>query len=367
MSVPVLLTHRAGWGGAEITLLDLIQALEPEKWSVTTAAPPGRFADRFIAMGRPVEIEKFPSWRKGRDLFRNWICSRTMSRLAARLTAKLVIAGDIRTVPYATKAAQANRCPCLAFVQDSTIKERHIKAYRLHHADMTLCPSKRQEEVVVAGGVDPSRVRILYPGIDTKRFFPGVDGSKYRQQWALREDAAIIGCAGSISRLKGQDILLEAALPLIEQNASIQVVLVGSGPESFIDRLKERSGSFIDSGQVRFTGWDENMPAAFAAMDIVVIPSQSESFSRVTAEAMAMGKPVITTQTGAAEALTDNERCGLITPINDTTMLRKKIQYLLDNPGLRHRMAENASIRMEESFSLRQSQLVFNEIITSLC
>ncbi|MFH1741833.1 MAG: glycosyltransferase family 4 protein [bacterium] len=367
MNLPLLLTHRAGWGGAELTLLDLFDGLPREEWHVSAAVSPGIFSDRLAVLGADVQRVDFPAWRKGRDLFRNWLCLRAMSRLASSVSARLVIAGDIRTVPYAVRAAEKNNCPCLAFIQDPAIKERHIKAYRVHRADRVICPSKQHLRLVRSGGVKDDRSLLMPVGIDTERFHPGVDGSQMRHEWMLRDDAVIVGCAGSISRLKGQDILLEAILPILEEDRRVQLVFVGSGQQGFIEDLKNQAGTFLESGQIRFVEWQEDIPAVLAAMDVIVVPSRSESFSRATAEAMASGKPVVATQTGAIEELLDCNQCGLSVPVENPQALREALRALLSNPDLRTRLGNAGAERIRQSFALRDMQRSFREIVQSLC
>ena len=290
-----------------------------------------------------------------------------MSRLASRIKPGLVIAGDIRSVPFAVRAAKRSHCPCLVLLQDSTIKVRHIKAYRVHRADCVLCPSQDMLELARSGGVGNERSLFFPLGIDTERFNPSVEGSHIRAQWTTKSDAILVGCIGSISQLKGQDILFDAILPILEKDRRIQLVIVGSGRDEFIEELSVRARSFLESGQIRFVGWREDIPAVLAALDVVVMASRSELFPRAPTEAMAAGKPVIATKTGAIEKLFDNDRCGLSVPVEDVSALRKALIRVLDDPDLRRRLGMAGAERIQQSFPMRNVQRAFQEIIQSLC
>lgn len=367
MSLRILLIHRARWGGAEQTLLDLIDGLPRDEYKVVAAAPPGRFSDRLAAKGIDVELVHFPSWRKVRDALRNWLCLRAMGRLASNLQTQLVIAGDIRTVPYAIEAARRSHCPCLAFIQDGTIQKRHVRAYRVHRADKVLCPSARLLERVQLGGVESERSLLMPVGIDTERFQPAAQSSPLRNEWETEGGAILVGCVGSLSHLKGQDLLLEAILPVMEKDTRVHLILIGSGRKEFIQELETRAQPLIESGRVRFTGWQEDIPAVHEALDIVVVSSRAESFSRVAAEAMAMGKPVIASKTGAVEELFDHDRCGLSVPVEDPLALRKALVRVLGDPDLRQRLGRAGLERVQQSFSLRESRKRFQKIVQSLC
>jgi glycosyltransferase involved in cell wall biosynthesis len=217
------------------------------------------------------------------------------------------------------------------------------------------------------GGVESERSLLLPVGIDTERFHTAPQGLSLRKEWETESGAILVGCVGSISHLKGQDILVEAILPVLERDRRVRLVFVGSGPDRLLRELKSKTHTFVESGQVRFEGWHEDIPAAFAALDIVVVPSRAESFSRVAAEAMAMGKPVVASRTGAVEELFDHDRCGLSVPVGDTSALREALIRILADVDLRQRLGQDAMERIRESFSLHESQKTFRKIVRFLC
>ncbi len=367
MNPRLLIIHRARWGGAEKTLLDWIEGLTRDGWPLTVAAPEGRFLARVKAWDIPVEPVDFSAWRKPRDYFKNRNHKQRISNLAASTNANLIIAGDFRTAPFAVAAAKNNRIPCLSMVQDGTIQRRHVRAYRLHRADLVVCPSYPLLHRIRHGGVDRERSILLPVGIDTKRFHPASEGSAFREEWKISHDAILIGCVGSISHLKGQDLLLEAASPLLERNPCLQIVFVGTGQEEFANKLKNQYPSYVENGRIRFAGWREDIPSVLAAFDIVVVPSRAESFSRATAEAMSVGKPVIATQTGAVEELIGYNEYGLTVPVDDVSSLREVLRELSDEPGMRKELGKAATARIHNSFSLARSLEILQDVLLGLC
>jgi len=367
MKPRILLIHRAGWGGAEKTLLDFIEGLIRQDWPVVVAAPPGRFLERAEASKAQVEPVEFPAWRKARDYFKNRSCRRRTGGLATATKAAAVVAGDIRTVPFAVAAAEANNVPCLAMVQDGTIKERHVKAYQLHRADRVVCPSYPLLNRIRRGGIQKERSMLLPVGIDTTHFHPLSDGSRFRDEWRISEDALLLGCVGSISRLKGQDLLLEAAAPLLDEWQRVQIVFVGLGREEYINELKHGYEPLIENGRIRFAGWREDIPSVLAAFDIVVVPSRAESFSRAAAEAMALGKPVVATRTGAVEELMGNDEYGLTVEVENVISLREALKRLIRDTELRKQLGRAAFARVRDSFSLSRSVEIFESVLRGLC
>jgi glycosyltransferase involved in cell wall biosynthesis len=81
---------------------------------------------------------------------------------------------------------------------------------------------------------------------------------------------------------------------------------------------------------VMIAGHVEDMPTAYAAADIIVSAStQAESFGRVTAEASAMGRPVIATDHGGARETVLPGASGLLTPPGDSAALAEALRQLI--------------------------------------
>src|SRR5918992_2562417 len=155
---------------------------------------------------------------------------------------------------------------------------------------------------------------------------------------------------GRLVAYKGLDILLRA----LEQVPDLRLDIVGSGPEG--PRLKTMARALAITDRVRWYGEypDDDLPRRMADADFLVLPSVTvqEMFGLVVLEAMAAGRPVITTAVpSAVREVNVPGETGLEVPLRDVPALARALETLSRNPGLRKRMGEAGRRRVLERFT----------------
>jgi len=158
---------------------------------------------------------------------------------------------------------------------------------------------------------------------------------------------------GHLRYYKGLDYLLRAMAEL----RGARLAIVGSGPEEKSLRGLARKLNIAD--RVEFAGEvaDEALPAYFAACDILVLPSseRSEAFGVVQLEAMAAGKPVVSTELGTGTSFVNvNNETGFVVPARDHRALADALARLIADPGLRARMGAAGRVRVQREFTLEK-------------
>lgn len=170
---------------------------------------------------------------------------------------------------------------------------------------------------------------------------------------ALKSEAQqgrLVLFVGRLVPYKGVDVLLRAVA-----GVNAHLVVVGEGPS----RVQlERLASALDlSDRVRFTGnaSEAELTALYNACDLLVLPSvtQAEAFGMVQLEAMACGKPVISTDlpTGVPWVNQDGIT-GLVVPPGDVSALAAAMRSLVEDPDRRARMGAAGRRRVETEFSV---------------
>jgi glycosyltransferase involved in cell wall biosynthesis len=183
--------------------------------------------------------------------------------------------------------------------------------------------------------------------------------AEFRQKYDIAQSKLVIGCVGRIKFVrKGQEFLIRAAAMLRDRNMDFTVVIAGTpspGSEDHLPRLRTLVEKLDLEKRVIFTGELADTRPAYAAFDIVVLPSaQAEPFGGVVMEAMCMAKPVIATAVGGSlDQVVDGET-GYLVPPADPEALAKKILILLEDSDLRRRMGEAGLERIRRNFELRQ-------------
>lgn len=194
-----------------------------------------------------------------------------------------------------------------------------------------LAPSETLRERFLAHGLRPEQVTLARQGIDHAPF----EGLERTPGERLR-----LGFLGSLMVSKGPDLLLEAFADLPPGAASL--VLHGAySPYHGDDRYRGRLEPLLATPGVRWSGplAHEAVPAALAALDVVVVPSiWIENAPFVIKEAFLAGAPVVASDLGGMAEHVEHERSGLLFPPGDVAALRRTLIRLVEEPGLVDRL-----------------------------
>jgi D-inositol-3-phosphate glycosyltransferase len=201
---------------------------------------------------------------------------------------------------------------------------------------------------------DIDHVRVIPPGVDTSRFYP-IPRDEAKEFVGIDPDDTMILFVGRLEPLKGIDTLLRAIAQLraegeIEPDCQCLVVIGGDGesdtgePGSEVERLKSIRRDLGMEDLVAFIGSrdQDTLPYYYSAAEVVVVPSQYESFGLVALEAMACGRPVVASETGGLAFLVKDGETGFHVPAADHAALAEKLHLLMQSPDLRRRFGENA-------------------------
>ena len=195
------------------------------------------------------------------------------------------------------------------------------------------------------------KCRVIPFGIDLKRFAPNSETAEQVAaiRRAYRTPTALF--IGKFRYYKGLYVLLEAM-----KTVQGSLLLIGIGP---MERDLKRKVAADDDlkEKVFFLGEvsDEDVVNHLHACDVFVFPSifRSEAFGIVLLEAMACGKPLISTELGTGTSFVNqHQETGLVVPPNDIKALAGAINYLFVNPEVRGRFGKAARERVEKYFCL---------------
>lgn len=147
----------------------------------------------------------------------------------------------------------------------------------------------------------------------------------------------IITCAGRVRKAKGQQILLEAVTPILKDFPDWALVIVGKVDKpAFLDELKSIVNNNLVDEQVYFLSETPEIISIYQASHTVVVPSFTEGFSLVCAEAMACGCNVIATDNvGIHSELISHEQNGYLFESGNVEQLHNLIQHVIENKSSR--------------------------------
>jgi glycosyltransferase involved in cell wall biosynthesis len=148
-----------------------------------------------------------------------------------------------------------------------------------------------------------------------------------------------IGFVGRLGYEKRVDILLRAVASL-KSSRPVQVAIHGDGPERA--SLQQLAGELGIADRVAWCGVTNDLPAAYAHLDIVALCSPRESSSNMVLEAMAAGKAVVVSRVGGLPELVGYSRGGLCVPAEDVAALASALRRLVEDESLRSSLGEAA-------------------------
>jgi glycosyltransferase involved in cell wall biosynthesis len=207
------------------------------------------------------------------------------------------------------------------------------------------------KHMIVRHGADPSRVTVIPNGVDVDAFTCG-ETKQAREQLGLPVDPFIVMFSGRLSRPKSVDVLLRAFRRCVTERPGMLALVVGAGEEE--DNLVRLARELGIAGAVKFVGHQplSEMPIWCQACNVFVLPSWSEGLSVSILEALASGRPVITTHPdiGEHDVVRPGET-GLLTHYGDVEELAQAIDQLASSRALVHRMGINARRLAERELS----------------
>jgi glycosyltransferase involved in cell wall biosynthesis len=206
--------------------------------------------------------------------------------------------------------------------------------------------------------ISAAKVRVIPLGVDTGQFaHSSINRVQARSRLHLPQQAFIAGIIGRIDPDKGQEYLIKAIPLLLKKDKEVHVLIVGEESRgdtrrypAFLHKLVQELN--IEK-YVHFRPFTEHTEEAFAALDIFVMASRSETYGMVTVEAMASGLPVIGTNTGGTPELLDCGASGILMPPSDEYALADALEKLVTNQELRQQLAQSARQRAIARYDYR--------------
>ena len=209
----------------------------------------------------------------------------------------------------------------------------------LHNqAQINLCTSRATQSELISQGVD--RVEFWPQGVDTDRFRPDRHSPKWRHLLTGgHPERKVLLYVGRLAPEKR----LESIRPVVESRADVSFAIVGEGPAR-----KALEREFAGTGTV-FTGnlHGEELAAAYAAADVFLFPSTTETLGLVMLEALSSGLPVVAARAGATREVVENGETGLLFDPDDRSSFVRSVARLLDDAELRRVMSRSARVAAE--------------------
>ncbi|KIX84467.1 glycosyltransferase [Thermus filiformis] len=350
-----------GPGGAERLVVDLMEAMDKERFEVAAVS-------LFPESGTMLEQEVrekglnvfFLNKRRGPDP--NVV--RPLSSVI-RTFKPQVVHTHLYVLRYALLPSLFHRVPVRVHTMHN-VAQKEVDAvgkwvHRLAFGFLGVVPVSISQEVA-------STVRAVYgPRVQTPVIYNGIPLERFSgggvQTWPRRGKLVWIH-VGRFAPQKNHRLLVEAFAQALARLPSMELWLVGEGPlRPQVEEQVQKAG-LVE--YVRFLGLRRDIPELLSQADALLLPSDWEGVPLVVLEAMAAGKPVVATKVGGVPELVEHGVTGFLVPPGDPGALAEAILRVASSGELRRQMGEAGWERVRERFDIRQTARAYGELYLGL-
>jgi glycosyltransferase involved in cell wall biosynthesis len=345
-------TDSQGFGGAERALLHLLAGLDRRRWQPVLYYHPSAGIAGFLAEAHSLEVRlrALPPMPLG------WIgATRTLRFAAALRRDRPAIFHAHLTWPLACKyglvAALMVGVPGVVATAQLFVDLPYGRSTRLQQRLLVSrlgCYIAVSQHVAhrlrTTFGIPERRLRVVHNAVPVAPFERPADAGLRAQLAGPSKRPIILTCA-RLDPQKGLTTLLEAAR-LIPA-----AVFVIAGEGQMQGALRDQTRRLGLGDRIVFLGYREDVPSLLASCDVFVLPSLYEGLPLAVLEALAAGRPVVTTAIGGTDEVICDGLTGLLVPPNDPTALAAAIGRVLDEPLLATRLAVAGKARVAAQFS----------------
>lgn len=205
----------------------------------------------------------------------------------------------------------------------------------------------------------------IYSGIDLERFRQDLgqtEKEQIRNELGVGSNCVAIALPGRITVDKRQDVFIQSFEVLKESlpDRCVKAVVIGGldvahgSDEPAVKKLVGMVENSKFKNDIILAGYRSDMHQIMQAMDIVCIPSREEPFGLVVIESMALGLPIVGSNSGAIpEILGEDESFGLLATPNEPASFAEKLSMLVAEPELKEELAGRALNRIKEEFDIQ--------------
>ena len=265
-------------------------------------------------------------------------------------------------------------CATLAHAP-ALVRTRHISAvipdnlptrwlYRNATRHIVTTGEALRMQLVRENGIPPERVTSVPTGIDSAHFAPG-ERDAARRSTGLPSGRRLIGIVATLRSWKGHRYLIEALRGL---PADVGLVIVGDGPQRrSIESMIRDLG--VDE-RVWLAGNQQDVRPWLQSFDVFALPSYAnEGVPQALVQAMLCGLPCVTTAIGSIGEIARDRDTAVIVKIEDASDLRRGLETVLADSGLRRQLGERARAHCAENLGvkkmLERMEAVFEGVLVS--
>lgn len=270
---------------------------------------------------------------------------------------------DPRIIFHARRNDEMIQALLLRLFSRGKLKIVFTSTAQRHHSRFTRWLIRKMDGVISTCHAAASYLRnkpqiIISHGVDPQTWYPAKSKTALWKELGMPGKYGI-GIFGRVRQQKGVDVLIDAAIPLLQKEPDWSVIIVGEITKDQNSFFKAQQHKIDRAGlaqQFVFTGKQPfaRIPILFRAMSIITALSRNEGFGLTVLEAMSSGVPVIASTAGAWPEIINTNQTGSIVPIADIAATQQALSALINAEDTLDTLAKQARQRILEDFTVEQ-------------
>jgi glycosyltransferase involved in cell wall biosynthesis len=240
-------------------------------------------------------------------------------------------------------------------VQRTMLAHQTVMRLLIKRADYAIANSAVGRDILLEIGMPADRVAVTALGIAEERLVVGRPPADVRAELGCGPGPLVV-CLGRPHEDKDYPVLITAMDIVWQRHPHATLALVGPSAEDIAEL-----GLELPPG-ARATGWRDDSADYLNAADVVAVSSFTEGYSNAAAEALLLGRPVVTTDAGDHPSLVRDTGCRVV-PIRTPTLLAGAILEMLEEPPEPERVMAIAKPRLTISAVADATEWVYAEVL----
>jgi glycosyltransferase involved in cell wall biosynthesis len=224
-----------------------------------------------------------------------------------------------------------------------------LDAFIVRRADKIIAVSEEIAKKMKLAGIAKGKICLIENGVNLEMFTTNSSSQAIKESFGIKKEALVVGTIGALTREKGHQYLLRAALKVIRIYPEAIFLLVGDGIER--PGLEKTASSLGIKDSVIFAGMRKDVPEILSILNVFVLPSLSEGLPMALLEAQAAQIPVVATSVGAIPDVLENGATGMLIPPKDPQAIAEAIIMILSDKKLASGIAQKGFERVRDNFS----------------
>ncbi len=351
--------ENGSFGGGERAFAQVVSGIDKDRYELYAACiPQGLYYEKIKINARvlPWEIKNrfdFKKISKLREIINENNIDIVHSqgpradfytRLAAKSTKALIVS----TVATPVEDFDVNLFKKLGYILLDRFTERYVDRF-------IVVSEALKRRLIDTHKISPDRVSVIYNGVEIDEYDFTNASIKIREEFGVKEGMLLAGTAGRLVYQKGLPFFIRAVKyikdkdPEISKN--IKYIIVGEGAlRKVLEKLADDLGV---SENIIFTGFRTDVKNILSAMDIFVLSSVHEGQPLVILEAMASGKPIVSTDIEGINETIDNGLTGILVSPYDHCALAEGLLNLIKDKEKAQSLASAARKAVQEKFDIK--------------